>query len=212
TISAPIGWDVKVIFLGVTKNQPMDAYLSRYPNNAFFFFVMLGITKIANIFVDGIGNTWLFWQLCSTVFIDLGFFFLYTATKRLFSHMIAYLVFYLSILSLALSPLIIVPYTDIGAFTIVSFSMFLYSFINTKKQNSLLFSMMLGICCAILYLIKPSAIIFIIAWSIVKFIDCLQKKIQPINLAKVLNILIAFIFMFGTISSFSIYRSTQTTI
>ncbi|EKE3393830.1 hypothetical protein OUO92_002665, partial [Enterococcus faecalis] len=114
--TAPIGWDVGSIFNGLKNldvtNESISNYLSMYPNNSFFFFLMLGIINSVNHFSPNIGNTWLFWQLLNIVVLDTGIGVLTVAANRLFSKRVSYLVLYLSMFSLALSPWLLVLYTD----------------------------------------------------------------------------------------------------
>nr|OTP46901.1 hypothetical protein A5881_003524 [Enterococcus termitis] len=137
-IHVPIGWDVDGIYSGVTeltKNSPdsiASIYLSKNPNNSLFFFLMYFISQIGNFIHHSLGNSWMFWQLTNTIFMDIGFIFIFLAAKNLFNKKIAYLSFYLAFISLALSSWMLVVYTD----TIMSVS---YTHLDVYKRQLLLF-------------------------------------------------------------------------
>jgi integral membrane protein (TIGR03766 family) len=210
-ISVPISWDVGGIHNGVAElgqTTLANDYLSTNPNNSFFFFFMLMLSKLGNLIHPTIGTSWFYWQSLNIIFMDLGFIFIYLAGKNLFNEKVGYLSFYLAIFSLGLSPWILVPYTDTIMLPIISSIFYLFSYI--RKQKQLILFPVLSIMTAIAFLLKPSSVVFLIAYLIIVFLDPLQtfsrKKILPL-----LTVVLCFFLVFaGTLKAFSFFESKQT--
>ncbi|EHM3059496.1 glycosyltransferase family 39 protein [Enterococcus faecalis] len=214
--TAPIGWDVGSIFNGLKNldvtNESISNYLSMYPNNSFFFFLMLGIINSVNHFSPNIGNTWLFWQLLNIVVLDTGIGVLTVAANRLFSKRVSYLVLYLSMFSLALSPWLLVLYTDSLSFMFVSLVLLVYSFLGKKNKHHFICILFLGILCGITFLIKPSAIIFLIAWTIVFIVIFVANYKKNRKYVNILSVCLFVIGMVSSVTTFTIYKNQQTVI
>ncbi|EIB6796399.1 hypothetical protein BUK51_RS13860, partial [Enterococcus faecalis] len=214
--TAPIGWDVGSIFNGLKNldvtNESISNYLSMYPNNSFFFFLMLGIINLVNHFSPNIGNTWLFWQLLNIVVLDTGIGVLTVAANRLFSKRVSYLVLYLSMFSLALSPWLLVLYTDSLSFMFVSLVLLVYSFLGKKNKHHFICILFLGILCGITFLIKPSAIIFLIAWTIVFIVIFVANYKKNRKYVNILSVCLFVIGMVSSVTTFTIYKNQQTVI
>ncbi|MGH2161861.1 hypothetical protein ACQ1Z8_15680, partial [Enterococcus faecalis] len=210
-ISAPIGWDVSAIFNGVSalpeNKEVISNYLSINPNNSFFFFLMLGIINLVNHFSPNIGNTWLFWQLLNIVVLDTGIGVLTVAANRLFSKRVSYLVLYLSMFSLALSPWLLVLYTDSLSFMFVSLVLLVYSFLGKKNKHHFICILFLGILCGITFLIKPSAIIFLIAWTIVFIVIFVANYKKNRKYVNILSVCLFVIGMVSSVTTFTIYKN-----
>lgn len=211
-ISAPIGWDVSAIFNGVSASpenkEVISNYLSINPNNSFFFFLMYGISKVMNLFNHTWGSSWFVWQLWNIIFMDIGFFILFKAAKHLFNKKVAYLTFYLASFSLMFSPWILVPYTDVIMIPVISAVLLLYAkqieIKNSGVWNLIFIGILLGIC----YLLKPSSIVFLIAWTIIMGIKLLTTgKLYKKN---VLSFFVAMFFFIITVGCFSIFQKQQT--
>ncbi|WP_348920384.1 glycosyltransferase family 39 protein [Enterococcus rotai] len=212
-IHVPIGWDVDGIHASVTelvKNSPdsiASIYLSKNPNNNLFFFLMYFITQIGNFFHQSLGNSWMFWQLTNTIFMDIGFIFIFLTAKNLFNKKIAYLSFYLAFIPLALSPWMMVVYTDTIMLPVISITLWIYSL--AKKKHNHYLMIVLGILIAISYLLKPSSIVFLIAYSMIALLNLLTNP-KKINLKKVLLITVLFCLSFaGTIKLFHLFEDQQ---
>lgn len=211
-ISAPIGWDVDGIFEGVNRlpkdKEYISTYLSKNPNNSFYFFFMYGMTKIMNLFNADWGNSWLAWQLLNTFFMDLGLILLFQAGKNLFNQKTAYVAFYLGALALMFSPWILVPYTDIIMIPVISSILIFYAKLNTEAKSNSLVAIVLGVFIGISYLLKPSSIVYFIAWIMVmgaKQVLTLKK----IKFKKFIFFLIVSFFCLLTIGGFSIFKQQQ---
>lgn len=216
-ISAPIGWDVGVIHEGTTQlpSDParINRYLSANPNNSFFTFIMYGATQILNRFSPSgeFGETWLAWQLFNTQLLNLGFVFIFLSAKELFNKSIAYLAFYLAFLPLALSPWILVPYTDVVMITVTSLIFWLYALIiNNKGKNKgkVPLAVALGLLTAVSYLLKPSSVIFLIAFMIIKLSGLVFKQVKMTKRTALLS-LIFFVSLAGGIGSFNLFEENQ---
>jgi integral membrane protein (TIGR03766 family) len=217
-ITAPITWDVGHIFNGVT-NLPEDPerinrYLSINPNNSFFAFLMYGITQTLNAISRSgeFGETWFAWQLINTQLLNLGFILLFLAAKSLLNEKIAYIAFYLAFIPLALSPWLLVPYTDVIMIPVISLCFICYSKlrkINTISVHFVLLSLLLGIGIAICYLLKPSSIIFVIAWLCISFITVLDKRQWHISKFQILSSIFIMTGLIGMVSGVQLYESNQ---
>lgn len=134
---------------------------------------MYGISKVMNLFNHTWGSSWFVWQLWNIIFMDIGFVILFKAAKHLFNKKVAYLTFYLASFSLMFSPWILVPYTDVIMIPVISAVLLLYAkqieIKNSGVWNLIFIGILLGIC----YLLKPSSIVFLIAWTIIMGIKLL---------------------------------------
>ncbi|PZL71874.1 hypothetical protein CI088_11615 [Enterococcus plantarum] len=212
-IHVPIGWDVDAIHASVTelvKNSPdsiASIYLSKNPNNTLFFFLMYFISQIGTVFHQSLGYSWLYWQLINTIFMDIGFIFIFLAAKNLFNKNIAYLSFYLAFIPLALSPWLLVVYTDTIMLLVVSLIFWVYSLVEKNQTKTLI--AILGILIAICYLLKPSSIVFLIAFIMIKLLVLLTTP-GKIKIKKCGLIILLFCLPFtGTIKLFHMYEDHQ---
>ncbi len=171
TLSGYTDWDVGGVF-EYTKQLMQDndgtkinEYLSKNPNNAFFFFMMYGWSYFGNLLSPGLGNEWYFWQFLNILVIDIGIFILYFIARDHFTKKTGVIAVILAILTLGFSGWILVPYTDTFSFTLTA--IFLY-FLFKKDNDQLYYPILLGILLSIGYLIKPSLIIPYIAFIIIR--------------------------------------------
>ncbi|MEI5995214.1 glycosyltransferase family 39 protein [Candidatus Enterococcus mansonii] len=215
-IHVPIGWDVDAIHSSVTElikhspNSIASIYLSKNPNNSLFFFLMYFISQLGNFIHHSLGYSWLFWQLVNTIFMDIGFIFIFLAAKNLFNTKIAYISFYLALISLALSPWILVVYTDTIILPIISVIFWVYSLVKNKSNK--IFSIILGILIAISYLLKPSSIVFLVAYAIVESIILITTHKKK-HLKKAIVVSLLFFLSFtGTVTLFHTFEEHQSLI
>lgn len=212
-IHVPIGWDVDGIHASVSeliKNSPdsiASIYLSKNPNNSLFFFLMYFVSQIGNFFHHSLGYSWMYWQLVNTIFMDIGFIFIFLAAKNLFNKQIAYLSFYLAFIPLALSPWILVIYTDTIMLPVIGFIFWLYSL--AQKNNNLALIVILGTSIAIAYLLKPSSIVFLVAYILIKLL-ILMTTSKKIELKKLILIILLFCLpLAGTVKLFHLFEDHQ---
>lgn len=214
-VSTRIGWDVGAIFDGV-KNMPnndlINSYLSPNPNNSMFFYIMYLYSKVLGLFVSNPVN-WLYWQIFNVLVLDFGFFMLFKASKKIFSEKVAYIAFYICVLSLSLSPWILVPYTDTFSFSLVSLIFYVYGIErhSFRKFSKYLLTTLLGVLLGIAFLLKPSSIIFFIAWIVMEFVDITVGQ-RSQSLFKIKKIIYVLVFLLATITVFNVFQKSQTMI
>lgn len=176
-VTTTIGWDVGAIISGVTDPKIMNDYLSTYPNNQLYYFLMYFYNEIVSFFIPSLKGQWIIFQLLNIVFIDVAAVILFKATKELFDKKIAYLVFYLYMFLFMLSPWIMVPYTDQISFLLSTVVVYLYA--NLKKVSGigrLITVILIGLILGISFLIKPSSVVYFIAWFIVAALNCIKES------------------------------------
>lgn len=93
----------------------------------------------------------------------------------------------MAILIFGLTPYIAIPYSDNWAFFLMSIYIFLLSTIYDKKQFhfNIISIIFIGIDSALLYKIKPSTIIVLIATIVVLFVTILSKGKRYLNFQNV---------------------------
>lgn len=175
-ITVPIGWDVFDNFHGITteNKEYSKIVLSLNPNNQFFFFLMYYINKFL-IFIDITGswsNTWLSWQIVNCLFINFSLFLFYHASKRVFNKSVAFIAYSLFLLSFGLSPWILTPYTDTAVLALISLVFFTYSLLYqvTSSLVKYILLFLIGVVLAFCFLMKPSSIIFFIAYGCIQLL------------------------------------------
>lgn len=128
--------------------------------------------------------------------IDIAIFILFIALKRIFNRRVGILASFFTWILLALSPLGVIPYSDIPAFFISCLFLYLYSLpVNYQVLINL------GILSGIAFLIKPSLIIFDIALLIGKSFD-LKKAKNPLKMMIVFALSFSIIYV-----PFNFYKS-----
>ena len=105
------------------------------------------------------------------------------------------------------SPWILVPYTDVIMIPVISAVLLLYAkqieIKNSGVWNLIFIGILLGIC----YLLKPSSIVFLIAWTIIMGIKLLTTgKLYK----KCFIIFVAMFFFIITVGCFSIFQKQKT--
>lgn len=176
-ITAAIGWDVGVIISNVNHPDKINGYLSDYPNNQLYYFIMYFYNKILSIFSPTLNGNWLAFQILNLVFIDMAAILLFKATKKLYGKKNAYLVLYLYMFLFMLSPWMMVPYTDQISLFLTTIVLYLYS--NSKNVSGFplfLTVIIIGTIIGISFLIKPSSIVYIIALAIIEVLKCFRKS------------------------------------
>ncbi len=176
-----IGWDCGTIVsmaIGMLQgNTDSLGYLAQFPNNSALFLLLYHYFKICL----GLGITDLVFAsvVLNIVFLDIAVVFMICVAHKVWNKISEIAVtLVLSILALAFTPWLIVPYTD--TITILFPIAFLFLFqcisdqnnnISKKKQTVLL--LVLGFLIFMGFKLKPSSIILIIAIGIV--VLCIKK-------------------------------------
>lgn len=185
-ITVPIGWDVFDNFHSITtENRDYSKIvLSLNPNNEFFFFMMYYLNKFLR-FIDVTGswsNTWFSWQVVNCLFINSSLFLFYHASKRVFNPLTAFVAYSLFFLSFGLSPWLLTPYTDTAVLLFINLVFFAYSLFDQVSPPFVKYCLLLfiGIGLAWCFLMKPSSIIFFIAFSCIKVATSFSKSEQTV--------------------------------
>lgn len=178
-ITVPIGWDVFDNFHSITTENKdySKIVLSLNPNNEFFFFMMYYLNKFLR-FIDvteSWSNTWFSWQVVNCLFINSSLFLFYHASKRVFNPLTAFVAYSLFFLSFGLSPWLLTPYTDTAVLLFINLVFFAYSLFDQVSHPFVKYCLLLfiGIGLAWCFLMKPSSIIFFIAFSCIKVLQLL---------------------------------------
>ena len=181
--------------------KPMrgSSYFSWYPN-------LLLLLNIENAFYKLLGKPDIYIYLKSLnyvnmVLIDLGLVFITLTVKKQLGRGKAFLTLVASIFLFGITPHIVIPYSDNWAFFLTSLYIFLLSTSYTNKKfnfkPALLFCM--GITSALIYKIKPSTTISLIATLLIIVVFMIKNKKEYFNflfIKKSLKALIIFVLPF----------------
>lgn len=175
-ITTSIGWDVGRVISSVKAPEQVSDYLSYYPNNQLYYLIMYFYNKIISFLLPNLNGNWIIFQLLNILFIDIAAIFLYKATKNIFDKRIAICTLYLYMFLFMLSPWIMVPYTDQISLFLTTIVLYLYS--NLKTISGIIFlgtTVVLGMIMGLSFLIKPSSIIYIIAFAILLLLKWIEE-------------------------------------
>lgn len=197
------GWDVWVltssaenIALNGASGVEVD-YFSRYPNNVFSVYTLVLLYKIAvivhrqNPYVVIVAIN----SLLVNVSVLLAVLSIYKITKRQGAAMTSML---FGVILIALSPWIVIPYTDTLGMIFPIGAVFLY----VHLKNIYLKYFLFAVLCGIGYLFKPTVAIGLIALIILKMFSVLKRLLchklkLTIVLKTALCILIAGVLVVG---------------
>lgn len=211
-ISVPIGWDCGVI-VDAAFSQDMSSYseyFSIYPNNIFLLFFFRIVGKI--LYTLPIDNPWLVLSLLNALAVNAAILFSVLSMKKIFGNKSAAITLFFAILLLGFSPWLIVPYSDTFSMPFVVLSFFLYLQLN--GQNSVVKKIILGACiglsACIGYLIKPSALIPLIAIILLHLLCTNFSKKGFLKNSSFIPAALAAFFLLN--SGFGLFVSHQTSI
>ncbi|MGL9728837.1 hypothetical protein [Enterococcus sp. DIV0756] len=210
-VTTAIGWDVGAVISGVSTPKIMNDYLSLYPNNQLYFFLMYLYNSIISFFIPSLDGQWIIFQLLNIAFIDIAAILLYKATKGLFNKSVAYLCFYLYMFLFMLSPWIMVPYTDQISLLLVTTVLYLYA--NLKDVSGISYFVaiiVIGLVIGISFLIKPSSIVYFIAWIIIELLKCIKNNRFTLKNIVILILILGSICL--PVVSFKGFMSHQTVV
>lgn len=210
-VTTAIGWDVGAIISRVNKPDSLNDYLSIYPNNQLYFFLMFFYNKVISLFIPGLNGQWIIFQILNLFFIDMSAIVLYKATEKFFNRNVACLILYFYMFLFMLSPWIMVPYTDQISLFLTVIVLYLYSNLKSISGfNYFLVIITIGILIGLSFLIKPSSIVYIIAWFIIAMLK--QIKTKHFSLKNIVVIFIIFLTVSLPIKSFEIFMEKQAVI
>lgn len=162
-----IGWDCGV--LTSTAYQPdmhsAGDYFSTYPNNLFLLFVFRAVTWVCTQLHWGMTEYYIILILINVIAVDVAIGCMVWAAKRLFGTRKAYLTWMVCIALLGFMPWLIVPYSDTLSMPFPAAILFFYVCLkqSSKQAHKALYGVAMGLCTAVGYLVKPTAVIVLIA-------------------------------------------------
>ena len=192
-------------------NGPTDDnfYFSWYPNLLFLLNIENAIYRLL-----GKPSLYVFLKFLNYInmfLIDSGLILTYFTVKKQINRRYAFLTFLIGILLYGITPYIAIPYSDNWAFWICSLYVFLLSICISKKNNNfskIVALLSIGIVSALLFKIKPSTAIVLIATMIICILFTLTK-IKTLNttikkMSKIiLLITIPFLITYSTCNYFA---------
>lgn len=204
-------WDVENVYETVhmlistnTVGDKQIEYFSTYPNNRFILFIFYYIGRISRTLIGDFGHSREFFQLINIFVLDISIIIAAKSLKKLFSESYAN-IFILFCLPLLLSVYMFFPYTDTLVLLFIAISIYLYSL-----KDSFIKYIWLGMVIAFSYLMKPSSIVFLIAFIICKLFDIKKLYYKILLNKKVLANIFIFGFVFSFITDgFSIFAENQ---
>lgn len=203
TLQTDVGSDAQVILGGLETPQTIAHYLSINPNNTMYFFMSFVMSKVIGT------QLWAF-RLATLVIIDVSVLLFRLFAKTYFNSRAiansATLIFAYFVMA---QPIFILPYTD--NYGLLFTSLALLCLLKGFKTNKwgFLYLTLAGIALGLLYLLRPSAIIFVIA--LVVFLIISPKYLRRTQSLKktVLLGLTGGLFFAMTVVSFNSYVAKQ---
>lgn len=171
--NTPLGWDVGSVVTVAIDPSIGSNYVSINPNNLFLISFYHSIYALFLSPMTSTPNAWLFFQIITTLGLDLSIFCLTYAVKSMFNldvALITYIIFYALFV---LTPYIQAPYSDVAVLFPVSLALVCLTRLENMQRlwSKIILSLVIAVLTAIIFAIKPSAIIVVIAWVIQKLVS-----------------------------------------
>ncbi|COI26189.1 integral membrane protein [Streptococcus pneumoniae] len=164
--------DALTVMESLNNPEKFANYYSLSPNNFFYFLINYAVSRF-------FGTELIVFKIVNVVFIDLSVFFIRGFTKSLFDTTeianittLVYAYFYV------LQPIFIFPYTDTYSLPFISAALYFGQKMLKNKTQGYLFAVMLGLVLGVIYFLRPSAVIFEIAFLVVFGLRFLYFRIQ----------------------------------
>lgn len=212
-----IGWDCGIVVSGATANDLNTSsyyysYFSTYPNNLFLLFIVKSLCKIL-----GSSYIWQKLNIISMISIDLSLILTFYIVHKIKDLKTAYISFFLSTCTFGLFAWLIVPYSDTLSmtFTVGSYALFLKIKDAKLLTSRIIYSILMGLCIFIGYLLKPTVVIVligIILCSVIFNLDNIRKISIKKVIYKLSPIFIVLITLLGGIKIWDSYIYNQQTI
>lgn len=191
-----VGWDVALVMDAATADVTYDHwdYFSVYPNNFLLFLLYRLVHSTLGKFLD----IWLAMDLVNILFVDtallLGFF----CARKCFGRRTAYIVLALSVFLFGFSPWLIIPYSDTLAmpFPIGVIACWLCFLSAGGRVKKVLFALLSGVLAFVGYLIKPSAVVVLVAVAIIGLVCSSQWRKAAFRL--LFSLLATVVFLLGS--------------
>lgn len=165
TLQTQVSSDAQIILSGLTQPKTLAHYLSINPNNTMYFFMSFLMSKIIGT------QLWAF-KLATLVIIDISVLLFRLFVKTYFdSRSLANITTLIFSYFVMLQPIFILPYTD--NYGLIFTGLALVCLVNGLQSSIWQYGWMIGagLSIALLYLLRPSAIIFIIAFGLFMLIS-----------------------------------------
>lgn len=199
-LSGNTAWDPSIVTTLAAHrsiNTWYPDYFSYNPNNFFLLFLERIINNILHLIgITSYSSFILTLAVISYLLIDLSILILFFALKKLFNHRVAMISGILTWILIGVSPIGVIPYSDIPSFLISSLFLLVYSYKEVKGNI-----IILGLLSGIAFLVKPSLVIFDIALV-------MGRLFSISKIAKAIKAILIFIMAFLIIYvPFNLYQS-----
>jgi len=193
------GWDAGYILenaehIAVHASSSVDAeYFSEYPNNLVLLYILALLYKLGNLLFGGHPYALILGVVCLTVCFSvfLSVLSLYKITK---SRVVTVIGMVVGALLIALSPWIVIPYSDALGMIFPAAAIFFYLYVPNRYLRYFLVSL----SCLIGYLIKPTVLIVLIALVMIKAFAVLRKLLEKrVSFKRALGLLLSVMLAIG---------------
>lgn len=176
SLSGQSFWDPSVIESAAAGLKFDKNYFSFYPNTLLLLFFEHFIYILAGH--PGLKDFTLILGVINIILLDTSLILLIVSIRRHFNKTVSTISAAFFWILIAISPLVVIPYSDIWALFFSSIIVCLgYLTIETKDfKKKLTFCFLLGIALAISYLVKPSLLVYLIAWILIQIVITLAKR------------------------------------
>lgn len=196
----PIGWDVGDVMKAIVDPKNGVEYASINPNNLFLISVY-HIIYHAFLPTSGFSAyTWTFFQVLTAIELDISVVAIVIFACKIFNKEVALNTYLLFCFLFILTPYIQTPYSDIAVLLPTSLSLLCFVALETtnNKYFQIILTILIGFFFVIVYEIKPSAVVLLIAWiidTLFRFLktDRNRKRLEVCGLV----VLLIFSFAIG---------------
>lgn len=204
-------WDVSAVWYGahyVQLNdtvglQEMSEYYSLYPNNLLLVYVFSRILKLNSLLGEPISNGGMLLAFIQCMVITFSGAVMFKCAKRYVGIGVRWGIYLLYFFLIALSPWIVLPYSD--GMGIIFPVILLYLYFRCKEYNGFngkaVYVFALFWLAAIAYHIKPYSVVVLISISIIEVIGRLIRVIHGEDGIKLVDLIIVLVAAFALICS-----------
>lgn len=172
----PLNWDISMLAAtAANPNNPDSAfYFSVYPNNFFLLAVYRAVWRLANL--TGMGY-WFCLSLVNIVAVDAALAGMVWLVRRWLGLRLAALALFLGTLLFALSPWLLVLYSDTLSLPFVVGALLLYDLGARAKSlgAKAVLAALMGLCVALGVTVKPTVILMAAAIAVVLFVRNIRR-------------------------------------
>ena len=204
-------WDVAAVWYGAHWAEMGDAtgllemsdYYSIYPNNLLLVYIFSMILRLNRMLGEPISNGGLLLAFIQCGVVTFSGAVMFKCAKRFVGVRARWGAYLLYVFLIALSPWIVLPYSD--GMGIVFPVLFLYLYLRCKEHSGnigkIVFVFILFALAVIAYHIKPYSVIVLIAVSLVEGVEWLIRIVHRESHIKIINIIVAVVALFALFSS-----------